>query len=78
MTYYLTVFGRQIPIYGLLFYGGILAAAIVGILLAKKRDLPKYDIVYYTIKYTDDTAAESYTLVLTCEDAARINVNGKT
>lgn len=39
---------------------------------------PKYDIVYYTIKYTDDTAADSYTLVLTCEDAARINVNGKT
>lgn len=49
MTYYLTVLGRQIPIYGLLFYGGILVAAIVGILLAKRRALPRYDIVYSAV-----------------------------
>ncbi|MBE5746820.1 MAG: hypothetical protein E7352_01445 [Clostridiales bacterium] len=39
----------------------------------------KFDLVYFTIKYTDETAAESYTLTLSCNDTnAMININGKT
>ena len=40
---------------------------------------PKFDIVYFTIAYQDETGAPTSTLILSCSDTnARINVNGTT
>ena len=40
---------------------------------------PKFDIVYFTVAYQDETGAPTSTLVLSCSDTnARISVNGQT
>ncbi len=42
---YLNVFGNQIPLYGIFFYIGVFLAGIVGVLISKRRNIPKFDIV---------------------------------
>ena len=49
MNYYITILGRQIPLYGLFFYGGMLLSALAGISICKKRTLPRYEIVYSAV-----------------------------
>ena len=46
MPYVLTLFGKELPIYGICFYIGIVLASAVALVVAKKRDLPKWEIVY--------------------------------
>ncbi len=46
MTNVITLFGREIPLYGLFFYLGILLAAVVALLICKKGGLSKWEIVY--------------------------------
>lgn len=46
MTYYITLFGKMIHIYGLCSYLGIVLSVLAAFLVAKKRDLPKWEIVY--------------------------------
>ncbi len=36
----------DLPMYGVMYFTGIIIAALVAIFICKKRDLPKYDIVY--------------------------------
>ncbi|MGN1096206.1 MAG: prolipoprotein diacylglyceryl transferase [Eubacteriales bacterium] len=38
------IFGREVPIYGVCFFAGIIVAAIVGIILAKKRNFELFDL----------------------------------
>ncbi len=46
----ITIFGKEIPLYGLLFYAGIFVAAIVALLFCKKdKRLPMYDLVYSAV-----------------------------
>lgn len=45
----LEIFGKQIPLYGIFFYIGVLAAAVVAVFICKRRSLPKYEIVYSAI-----------------------------
>lgn len=40
----LNIFGREIPIYGVCFFAGIIVAAAVGIILAKKRNFELFDL----------------------------------
>ncbi len=42
---YFTIFGRDIPLYGIFFYTGILCAGLVAIAITKKRNIPIFDIV---------------------------------
>ncbi len=45
MKYYIVLFGKQIPLYGLFFYIGIFAAALLAVLLCKRKKIEKFDIV---------------------------------
>ncbi len=49
MPYYITVFGKVIPLYGICFYTGIAIAVAVALLITKKRRLPRWEIVYSAI-----------------------------
>ena len=49
MNYYITILGREIPLYGLCFYAGILLAAAVGSAICQKRRLPRYEIAYSAV-----------------------------
>ncbi len=40
------IFGREIPLYGIFFYLGIAAAALAGLLICKRKGLPKIELVY--------------------------------
>ena len=42
---YINFFGRVIPIYGLLFFVGIFVASAVAVLICKKRNIDRYDVV---------------------------------
>jgi len=43
MLPYITLFGNEIPLYGLFWFGGILLACFVGYLILSKRSLPPFD-----------------------------------
>ena len=45
MRSYIIFFGKQLPLYGVLFYAGMLLAALVAVFIARKRKLPLFDIV---------------------------------
>ena len=45
MTSFIEILGRQIPIYGLLWFVGIFAAGIVGTLICPKHGIEKFDLV---------------------------------
>ena len=49
MSYYITIFDRQIPLYGICFYAGIFLAATLAMLLSQKRGLPRYEITYSAV-----------------------------
>ncbi len=49
MQPYVYIFSRQIPLYGILFYFGIAAAAAVAAAISKKRELPVYEIAYSAV-----------------------------
>ncbi len=46
MNPYFTLFGKQIPYYGLLFMGGILLGGVLAVLHSSKRGIKKIDVVY--------------------------------
>lgn len=43
---FITLFGREIPIYGILYFAGIFASALCALPLCKKRSMERYDLVY--------------------------------
>ena len=43
---YFTILGRQIPLYGISFYIGIFFAALVALLICKRKNIPGYEIAY--------------------------------
>jgi len=45
MLPYIEVFGKQIPLYGLLFYIGIAAAATVAALICKRKKIERFDLL---------------------------------
>lgn len=45
MPSYFLLFGRVVPIYGICFFGGIIIAAAVGLLLSKRRRIGAFDFV---------------------------------
>lgn len=45
MLPYIILFDKQIPLYGLCFYGGILLAALVAVLICQKRNIERFDVV---------------------------------
>ncbi len=49
MLPYLTIFNRQIPLYGIFFYFGIALAATVAILLSHKKQIAWYDVAYSAV-----------------------------
>ena len=49
MHIHISEFNLPFPIYGALYFVGIAVAAVVAVLICKKRELPKYDIVYSAI-----------------------------
>lgn len=46
MKPFFTIFGRDIPIYGICFYIGIFVAAAVALLICKKKNVAWYEIAY--------------------------------
>ncbi len=48
MEPFITIFGREIPIYGIFYFMGIFVASSFGILLAKKK-IPSYEVVYSAV-----------------------------
>ena len=46
MNPYLTIFNRQIPLYGMFFYLGIALAAALALLLCRKKQIAWYDVAY--------------------------------
>lgn len=42
----ITLFGKDIPLYGIFFYLGIAVAAVAGIFICKKRKMPLIELVY--------------------------------
>ncbi len=46
MNPYFTLFGKQIPYYGVLFMGAILIGGVVAVLHSLKRKLKKIDVIY--------------------------------
>ncbi len=49
MNSFLTIFGRDIPVYGLMYFCGIFVAGIVAVLLCKRRGIQRYDVVYSAV-----------------------------
>ena len=49
MHIHISEFNLPFPIYGALYFIGIAVAAVVAVFICKKRELPKYDIVYSAI-----------------------------
>ena len=49
MHIHISEFNLPFPIYGALYFVGIAVAAVVAVFICKKRELPKYDIVYSAI-----------------------------
>ncbi len=45
MITYINLFNREIPIYGICFYLGIVIAALTGALICKKRNIERFDLV---------------------------------
>lgn len=45
MRSYINILGKQLPLYGILFYLGIALAALVALLVARKRNIPFFDII---------------------------------
>lgn len=43
------IFGKEIPIYGICYLLGIFASAIVASLICRRKNLPKYEIVYSAV-----------------------------
>lgn len=41
----LAIFGKEIPLYGLMFYGGIVLAAAVALIISKRRKIEAFDMV---------------------------------
>lgn len=46
MHIHISEFNLPFPIYGAMYFLGIIVAAIIAVFICKKRELPKYDIVY--------------------------------
>lgn len=49
MDWNVTIFGKEIPIYGICYFAGIFAAAITAVFLTKKSRLQGYDVVYSAV-----------------------------
>ena len=49
MHIHISEFNLPFPIYGALYFIGIAVAAVVAVFICKKRELPKYDIVYSAV-----------------------------
>lgn len=49
MNSYLTLFGQEVPLYGICYFAGIFAAALVAVFLTKKSRLEGYDVVYSAV-----------------------------
>ena len=49
MHIHISEFNLPFPIYGALYFVGIAIAAVVAVFICKKRELPKYDIVYSAV-----------------------------
>ncbi len=49
MHIHISEFNLPFPIYGALYFVGIAVAAVVAIFICKKRELPRYDIVYSAV-----------------------------
>ena len=45
MLPYIELFGKEIPLYGICFYAGIALAAICGVILCKRLQIDRYDVV---------------------------------
>ena len=45
MITYINLFGKNIPLYGICFYSGILISALTGAFLCKKRNIERFDLV---------------------------------
>lgn len=46
---HITLFNREIPLYGILFYAGMLLAALVALGVARRRGLPAAEVVYSAV-----------------------------
>lgn len=49
MLPYIELFGKQIPTYGMCFFGGLCIAVLAAVLLAKKRNILNYDVIYASV-----------------------------
>lgn len=49
MLPYISMFGYQIPVYGICFFTGICIAVIAALLISRKTDIMGYDIVYSAV-----------------------------
>lgn len=45
MLPYIILFDKQIPLYGICFYGGIFLAALVAVMICQKRNIERFDVV---------------------------------
>ncbi|MBR3289602.1 MAG: prolipoprotein diacylglyceryl transferase [Clostridia bacterium] len=45
----ITLFGHEVPVYGLCYFAGIFLAAGAALLICKKRGVQRYDMVYATV-----------------------------
>ena len=46
---HITLFGKEIPLYGILFYAGMLLAALAALWVARRRGLPMAEVVYSAV-----------------------------
>lgn len=46
---YITVFTKQIPVYGICFFAGIIASAVAALFIQKKKSVERYDLAYSAV-----------------------------
>ncbi len=49
MEQFINLFGKEIPVYGICYFGGIFLAAFIAVIIAPKRKIERYDVVYSAV-----------------------------
>lgn len=49
MSWYINIFGKEIPLYGLCFWGAIFICVALAVFLSPKRGMARYDFVYAAV-----------------------------
>lgn len=66
---FITLFGKEIPFYGILYFIGIFASSCVAVPLCKKRDIQRYDLAYASVyaMITGTVGAKSLFLIVSAK-----------